>query len=168
LFERAYCQMAICMTSRASLMSGYRPINSKMYQRNAMFDHVPDVLSLNQHFLNNGYETANLLPVASEIGVLREGVVAHHGDHVFLAMAQVAVQRRAEREKSVFGKRHRFAVAVDFGHLAGVWSAMRHQDDINTVVLRVKAIRSCLLGNRNLQSSQRVRWGDMGKKNRGC
>lgn len=60
LFERAYCQMAICMASRASIMSGYYPTKNKMYQRGPMFDYVPDVLSLNRHFQNNGYETVNI------------------------------------------------------------------------------------------------------------
>lgn len=57
LFERAYCQMAICMASRASLLSGYRPDKGRIYKNNALFTHVPDARSLNQHFLNNGYET---------------------------------------------------------------------------------------------------------------
>jgi len=60
LFERAYSQMAVCMPSRASLMSGYYPTHNNMFQRKAMFDHVPDVVSLNQHFMNNGYETVNI------------------------------------------------------------------------------------------------------------
>jgi iduronate 2-sulfatase len=60
-FERAYCQMAICMASRASLMSGhYATRGNRMYQRGAMFEYLPDVLSLNQHFLNNGYETITI------------------------------------------------------------------------------------------------------------
>ncbi len=57
LFERTYCQQAICMASRASLLSGYRPEKGRIYQCNALFTHVPDALTLNQHFLNNGYET---------------------------------------------------------------------------------------------------------------
>ncbi len=56
LFERAYCQMAICMASRASLLSGYRPDKGQIYQNKALFTHVPDALTLNQHFINNGYE----------------------------------------------------------------------------------------------------------------
>ena len=60
LFERAYTQAAICHVSRASLMSGYYPMKNRMYQRKAMFEHVPDVVSLNQHFMNNGYETVNV------------------------------------------------------------------------------------------------------------
>ena len=59
-FEHAYCQTAICMVSRASLMSGYYPQKNKMYLRKALFEHIPNVLSLNQYFQNNGYETVNI------------------------------------------------------------------------------------------------------------
>lgn len=57
VFERAYCQQAICMSSRASLMSGYRPDRGKIYNNGPLFTHVPDALTLNQHFLDHGYET---------------------------------------------------------------------------------------------------------------
>jgi len=60
LFNRAYTPMAVCMPARASLMSGYRPLTGKMYGRKAMVDHVPDALSLNQHFMNEGYETVTI------------------------------------------------------------------------------------------------------------
>ncbi len=45
LFERAYCQQAICMASRASLLSGYRPDKGQIYQNNALFTHVPMIIS---------------------------------------------------------------------------------------------------------------------------
>lgn len=57
VFDRAYCQQAICMSSRASLLSGYRPDKGRIYQNGPLFQHVPDALTLNQHFLNHGYET---------------------------------------------------------------------------------------------------------------
>lgn len=57
IFERAYCQQAICMASRASLMSGYRPDVGKIHDNGPLFEAVPDALTLNQHFLDNGYET---------------------------------------------------------------------------------------------------------------
>lgn len=56
LFERTYCQQAICMASRASLMSGYRPDKGQIYKNGPLFTHVPDALTLNQHFVNNDYE----------------------------------------------------------------------------------------------------------------
>tara|TARA_Y100000385_G_scaffold287563_1_gene352080 strand:+ start:891 stop:3482 length:2592 start_codon:yes stop_codon:yes gene_type:complete len=61
VFDRAYCQMAICMGSRKSLMSGYRPtFDNQMYDRGPLKDNVPDALTLNQHFQDNGYETVNI------------------------------------------------------------------------------------------------------------
>lgn len=60
LFQRAYCQQAICMASRASLMSGYRPDKGQMYLNGPLFEHVPDALTINQHFQNNGYETVGI------------------------------------------------------------------------------------------------------------
>ncbi len=67
LFERTYCQQAICMASRASLMSGYRPDKGQIYKNGPLFTHVPDALTLNQHFVNNGYEAVAM------------GKIYHHG-----------------------------------------------------------------------------------------
>jgi len=61
LFERTYCQQAVCAPSRASLLSGTRPDTTKIYDlgtplRKAM----PDVLTLPEHFKNSGYETISI------------------------------------------------------------------------------------------------------------
>ncbi|WP_320178440.1 sulfatase [Roseovarius pacificus] len=60
LFERTYCQQAICMASRASLLSGYRPNKGDIFRDGPLFECVPDALPLNMHFLNNGYETITI------------------------------------------------------------------------------------------------------------
>jgi iduronate 2-sulfatase len=60
LFERTYCQQAICMSSRASLMSGYRPDKGEIYLNGPLYNHGPGALSLNKHFLANGYKTVSM------------------------------------------------------------------------------------------------------------
>ena len=60
VFERTYCQQAICMASRASLLSGYRPDKGGIYGCGPLYEHVPDALSLNKHFMANGYETITI------------------------------------------------------------------------------------------------------------
>ncbi|QBG46789.1 iduronate-2-sulfatase [Verrucomicrobia bacterium S94] len=58
LFNRAYCQQSICGPSRASLMTGLRPDSSGVTHNYLEFrDLRPDVITLAQHFKNNGYET---------------------------------------------------------------------------------------------------------------
>ncbi len=59
LFEKAYCQWAVCMPSRASLLSGLRPDSFKG-QASAFRKIVPEVVTLPQHFKNHGYFTQSI------------------------------------------------------------------------------------------------------------
>lgn len=66
-FNRAYCQQPICMASRASLMSGLRPDTLNIYNCLSLEEDAPGILSLDQHFENNGYE------------MWAAGKIYHHG-----------------------------------------------------------------------------------------
>ncbi|MDA8746226.1 sulfatase [Rubripirellula amarantea] len=59
LFNRAYCQQAICRPSRASLMTGSRPDTTGLYHNYvALRELQPDILTLPEHFIEHGYEAA--------------------------------------------------------------------------------------------------------------
>lgn len=58
VFDRAYCQIAICAPSRSSIMTGLRPDSTGVYNLKTHFrERVPDVVTLPQHFKNHGYHT---------------------------------------------------------------------------------------------------------------
>ncbi|OHX63876.1 sulfatase [Flammeovirga pacifica] len=60
-FNRAYCQQAICSPSRASLMTGARPETINVIENYTYFrDENPDIITLPQHFKENGYTTINV------------------------------------------------------------------------------------------------------------
>ncbi|TWT83632.1 Arylsulfatase [Planctomycetes bacterium CA13] len=70
LFNRAYCQEAICSPSRASLMTGARPDTIGVVENSAKFrDLNPDIVTLSQHFIANGYEAVHC------------GKIFHNVDH---------------------------------------------------------------------------------------
>ena len=61
LFNKAYCQQAVCNPSRASLMTGLRPDTLKIWDLPTHFRHrLPDVVTLPQHFKKQGYFTQNI------------------------------------------------------------------------------------------------------------
>lgn len=69
LFERAYCQQAVCNPSRNSVLSGCRPDTTRCMANNTFLrPTLPDILTLPQHFKNNGWHALSL------------GKIFHHSD----------------------------------------------------------------------------------------
>ncbi|MFC0534635.1 sulfatase [Pelagicoccus mobilis] len=68
-FDNAYCQQAICGPSRASILTGARPDTIGITHNYVKIrDLNPDILTLPEHFGNNGYDT------------VYAGKIYHHGD----------------------------------------------------------------------------------------
>ena len=61
LFERAYCQQAVCNPSRSSLLTGLRPETLGICTLPPHFrEKFPQLVSLPQHFKQNGYFAQNI------------------------------------------------------------------------------------------------------------
>lgn len=57
-FTQAFVQQSICMASRASLMTGYRPERHGIYTGEPVQDLVPGVITMNRLFEQNGYSVS--------------------------------------------------------------------------------------------------------------
>lgn len=61
IFNRAYCQQAVCSPSRTSLLTGLRPDATKIYDLQTHFrTTVPNVVTLPEYFKKNGYHTVGM------------------------------------------------------------------------------------------------------------
>ena len=61
IFDRAYCQQAVCNPSRASLMTGRHPDTLQIWDLPTHFrDKNPDIVTLPEHFKQQGYFTQNI------------------------------------------------------------------------------------------------------------
>ena len=106
-FLEAHAQQAVCNPSRTSLMTGLRPDSSRVWDLETDFrTTVPDVVTLPQHFIRNGYYAAvigkvyhNVLPDSlswSEPEIKVPGfpydpdAVYHHRDNLAIQEAQKA------------------------------------------------------------------------------
>ena len=59
VFNRAYCQQAVCSPSRTAIMTGLRPDTTKVWDLVTHFRAAqPDCVTLPQHFKANGYHCA--------------------------------------------------------------------------------------------------------------
>ena len=68
-FDRSYCNIPVCGASRASLLTGLRPMRQRfLHYYDRAEELAPGITSLPMHFRNNGYYT------------ISNGKVFHHAD----------------------------------------------------------------------------------------
>lgn len=61
MFTRAYAQQAVCSPSRVSVLTGLRPDSTWVWELHQQFRRrMPEVVTLPQHFKNNGYITVGV------------------------------------------------------------------------------------------------------------
>ena len=61
VFDRAYCNQAVCAPSRNTLMTGVRPSTLGIYDLGTHFRKaVPDAITLTQHFKQQGWKTEGM------------------------------------------------------------------------------------------------------------
>lgn len=110
LFERAYVQVALCMPSRVSMLTGRRPDTTGVVDFSVRFRSVlPDVVTLPQHFKKNGYHAAAC------------GKIFHNDDPTSWSEPLFKSQRREDDYHTEFGRNVLKWIKEDHRRLTYVW-----------------------------------------------
>lgn len=102
VFERAYCQQAICSASRTSLLTGRRPDTTRIHDLNTHFRlTIPDVVTLPEHFKKHGYHAQALSKIYhSGLDDPQSWSVPHWEPHARAYATPAVIEAvRKEREK---------------------------------------------------------------------
>jgi iduronate 2-sulfatase len=121
-FQQAYSQFPLCGPSRASLLTGLRPNTVRVYDlQTTVRANAPDVVTLPQHFRQNGYVTARVGKLFHQ-GV--PGDIGRQPDpHDDPASWDVAINpsgrdKQAEKEGRIRTLGKTLSPGVDFAYLA--------------------------------------------------
>lgn len=108
VFERAYVQVALCMPSRASMLTGRRPDTTGVVDFTVRFREVlPGVVTLPQHFKNHGHHAAGF------------GKIFHHDDKA--SWSEPLFQSRKAEYHTEFGRKVLGWLTEDHRRLTYVW-----------------------------------------------
>lgn len=108
LFERAYVQVALCMPSRVSVLTGQRPATTGVIDFSVPFREVqPDVVTLPQHFMKHGYKAVAF------------GKIFHNDDKA--SWSEPLFTSNREEYHSEFGKQVIAWTKEDHRRLTYVW-----------------------------------------------
>lgn len=112
LFRRAYCQQAVCAPSRTSILTGLRPDATQIWGLKKPFRETsPNVVTMPQHFRNNGYVTAQIGKIfhdpathqdsASWSGPVLYNVTGNKKGHKYLLNENLTAGKGASTERQV-------------------------------------------------------------------
>ncbi len=110
LFERAYCNQAVCGPSRYNLLLGSRSTSSGIYHFGRDFrDPYPDAVTLPQYFKQHGYHTESMGKVFhighGTYGDTASWSVPHHKDLVIEYVDPASKKEGLTREEALFSNR---------------------------------------------------------------
>lgn len=112
VFDRMYTQVPLCTPTRTSIFTGVRPETSGLWSLNEVWrTALPDAVSLHRHFINNGYETAEIGklfdPRAGDVDYQREDAYKWGSHHY----ADIPIDRLTQ----LANQNEPFALIIGFG-----------------------------------------------------